>query len=75
MERVLHFILENWLALLILAVLGGGLLYRRITHQPFRGKVPPVGVLDDLPGSVTGMKPSKQAGADDAKGFERPWHK
>ena len=73
MERVLHFILENWLALLILAVLIGGLLYRRITHQPFRGKVPPVGVLDYLPGSVTGMKQAENTDADDAKVFERPY--
>ena len=73
MERVLHFILENWLALLIWAVLIGGLLYRRITHQPFRGKVPPVGVLDDLPGSVTGMKQAENTDADDAKVFERPY--
>ena len=71
MERVLHFILENWLAVLILAVLIGGLLYRRITHQPFRGKVPPVGVLDDLPGSITGMKQAENTDTDDAKVFER----
>lgn len=53
---VLQFIQEFWYALLLPAVLLGGLIYRWITHQPFRGNVPPVGVLNYLPESVTGMK-------------------
>lgn len=53
---VLQFIQEFWYALLLPAVLLGGLIYRWTTHRPFKGNVPPVGVLNDLPESVTGMK-------------------
>lgn len=53
---ILLFIRECWYALLLPAILLGGLLYRWITHQPFKGKVTPVGVLHDLPESVTGMR-------------------
>lgn len=48
--KVLKFILENWYLILI-----GGFIYRKVTHQPFKGDIPPVGVMNDLPSSVTGM--------------------
>ena len=55
MMKVLKFILENWYLILIAGVLIGGFNYRKVTHQPFKGDIPPVGVMNDLPSSVTGM--------------------
>lgn len=55
MMKVLKFILENWYLILIAGVLIGGFIYRKATHQPFKGDIPPVGVMNDLPSSVTGM--------------------
>ena len=55
MMKVLKFILENWYLILIACVLIGGFIYRKVTHQPFKGDIPPVGVMNDLPSSVTGM--------------------
>ena len=55
MMKVLKFILENWYLILIAGVLIGGFIYRKVTHQPFKGDIPPVGVMNDLPSSVTGM--------------------
>ena len=52
---VLKLILEMWYLILPVAVFIGGLIYRKITHQPFKGEIPPVGVLRDLPSSVTGL--------------------
>ena len=40
---------------LIAGILIGGFIYRKVTHQPFKGDIPPVGVMNDLPSSVTGM--------------------
>lgn len=51
----LKLILEIWYLILPVAVFIGGLIYRKITHQPFKGGIPPVGVLRDLPSSVTGL--------------------
>ena len=42
--RVLKLILEIWYLILPAAVFIGGLIYRKITHQPFKGEIPPVGV-------------------------------
>ena len=55
MMKVLKFILENWYLILIAGVLIGGFIYRKVTHQPFKGDIPPVGVMNDLPSSVTDM--------------------
>ena len=55
MMKVLKFILENWYLILIAGVLICGFIYRKVTHQPFKGDIPPVGVMNDLPSSVTGM--------------------
>ena len=55
MMKVLKFILENWYLVLIAGVLIGGFIYRTVTHQPFKSDIPPVGVMNDLPSSVTGM--------------------
>ena len=57
---VLKLILEMWYLILPVAVFIGGLIYRKITHQPFKGGVPPVGVLRDLPGSVTGLNKQEE---------------
>ena len=56
----LKLILEIWYLILLVAVLIGGLIYRKITHQPFKGGVPPVGVLRDLPSSVTGLNKQEE---------------
>ena len=55
MMKVLKFILENWYLILIAGILIGGFIYRKVTRQPFKGDIPPVGVMNDLPSSVTGM--------------------
>ena len=57
---VLKLILEIWYLILLAAVFIGGLIYRKITHQPFKGGVPPVGVLRDLPSSVTGLNKQEE---------------
>ena len=57
---VLKLILEMWYLILLVAVFIGGLIYRKITHQPFKGGVPPVGVLRDLPSSVTGLNKQEE---------------
>lgn len=56
----LKLILEIWYLILLVAVFIGGLIYRKITHQPFKGGVPPVGVLRDLPSSVTGLNKEEE---------------
>ena len=48
MMKVLKFILENWYLILIAGVLIGGFIYRKVTHQPFKGDIPPVGVMNDM---------------------------
>ena len=58
--RVLKLILEIWYRILPVAVFIGGLIYRKITHQPFKGEIPPVGVLRDLPSSVTGLNKQEE---------------
>ncbi len=58
--RVLKLILEIWYLILPVAVFIGGLIYRKITHQPFKGEIPPVGVLRDLPSSVTGLNKEEE---------------
>ena len=57
---VLKLILEIWYLILPVAVFIGGLIYRKITHQPFKGEIPPVGVLRDLPSSVTGLNKQEE---------------
>ncbi len=57
---VLKLILEMWYLILPVAVFIGGLIYRKITHQPFKGEIPPVGVLRDLPSSVTGLNKQEE---------------
>ena len=57
---ILKLILEIWYLILLVAVFIGGLIYRKITHQPFKGGVPPVGVLRDLPSSVTGLNKQEE---------------
>lgn len=54
--KVLNFIFEYWLILLFPAIILGGIIVRLVTHQPFKGDITPVGVFQDLPESVTGMK-------------------
>ena len=54
------FFLEMWYLILPVAVFIGGLIYRKITHQPFKGEIPPVGVLRDLPSSVTGLNKQEE---------------
>ncbi len=54
--KVLNFIFENWLILLFPAIIVCGIIARLVTHKPFKGDIPPVGVFSDLPESVTGMK-------------------
>ena len=54
--KVLNFIFEYWLMLLFPAIILGGIIVRFVTHQPFTGDITPVGVFQDLPESVTGMK-------------------
>ena len=56
----LKLILEIWYLILLVAVFIGGLIYRKITNQPFKGGVPPVGVLRDLPSSVTGLNKQEE---------------
>ena len=56
----LKLILEIWYLILLVAVFIGGLIYRKITHQPFKGGVPPVGILRDLPSSVTGLNKQEE---------------
>ena len=58
--RVLKLILEIWYLILPATVFIGGLIYRKITHQPFKGEIPPVGVLRDLPSSVTGLNKQEE---------------
>ena len=41
---------------LFATVLLCGFVYRMVTHQPLKGDIPAVGVMNDLPGSVTGMQ-------------------
>ena len=55
MMKVLKFILENWYLILIAGVLIAGFIYRKVTHQPFKGDIPPVGVMNDRESCVTGM--------------------
>ena len=57
---VLKLILEIWYLILLVAVFIGGLIYRKITHQPFKGGIPPVCVLRDLPSSVTGLNKQEE---------------
>ena len=57
---VLKLILEIWYLILLVAVFIGGLIYRKITHQPFKGEIPPVSVLRDLPSSVTGLNKQEE---------------
>ena len=54
--KVLNFIFEYWLIILFPAIVLGGIIVRLVTHQPFKGDITPVGVLEDLPESVTGLK-------------------
>ena len=56
----LKLILAIWYLILLVAVFIGGLMYLKITHQPFKGGVPPVGVLRDLPSSVTGLNKEEE---------------
>lgn len=56
----LKLIFEIWYLILLVAVFIGGLIYRKITHQPFKGEIPPVGVLRDLPSSVTGLNKQEE---------------
>ena len=58
--EILKLILEIWYLILPVAVFIGGLIYRKITHQPFKGEIPPVGVLRDLPSSVTGLNKQEE---------------
>ena len=58
--RVLKLILEIWYLILPATVFIGGVIYRKITHQPFKGEIPPVGVLRDLPSSVTGLNKQEE---------------
>ena len=58
--RFLKLILEIWYLILPATVFIGGLIYRKITHQPFKGEIPPVGVLRDLPSSVTGLNKQEE---------------
>lgn len=57
--KVIMFILENWYLFLFPGILISGFIYRLITHQPYKGDVPPVGIMNDLPGSVTGINKYK----------------
>ena len=43
--RVLKLILEIWYLILPATVFIGGVIYRKITHQPFKGSTPTVGFL------------------------------
>ena len=65
--RVLKLILEIWYLILPVAVFIGGLIYRKITHQPFKGEIPPVGVLRDLPSSVTGLNKQEEKTDDNTQ--------
>ena len=56
---VLQFILDYWFLLLFPGILLAGFIYRIITKQPYKGGVPPVGVINDLPSSVTGVNKHK----------------
>lgn len=61
--KILLFLLDYWFLLLIAGIVVGGLVYRLVTKQPMRGSIPPVGVANDLPGSVTGMNKPEELGA------------
>lgn len=61
--KILLFLLDYWFLLLIAGIVVGGLVYRLVTKQPVRGSIPPVGVANDLPGSVTGMNKPEELGA------------
>lgn len=56
---VLEFIKEIWPGLIIAAILIIGFIYRAITHQPYEGDIPPIGVNNDLPSSITGINKHK----------------
>ena len=59
MMKFFCFLLDIWPLLIFPTILISGFIYRRITKQPFKGNVPPMGVFDDLPSSVTGMNKYK----------------
>ncbi|MCI7326045.1 hypothetical protein ACQQ9V_07790 [Hornefia butyriciproducens] len=61
--KILLFLLDYWFLLLIAGIVVGGLVYRLVTKQPVRGSIPPVGVANDLPGSVTGMNKPEELDA------------
>ena len=41
--RVLKLILEIWYLILPATVFIGGVIYHKITHQPFKGEIPHFG--------------------------------
>lgn len=53
------FLKDFWLGLLFAGILIGGFIYRKVTHQPYEGGVPPVGINNDLPSSITGINKHK----------------
>ena len=69
--RVLKLILEIWYLILPAAVFIGGLIYRKITRQPFKGEIPPVGVLRDLPSSVTGLNKQEEKADENTQSKRR----
>lgn len=56
---ILEFIKDFWPGLVLAGILVVGFIYRAITHQPYEGGVPPVGVNKDLPSSITGINKHK----------------
>ena len=56
---VIRFIIAHWPPFLFGAVFLGGIIYRIVTHQPYEGGVPPVGYINDLPSSITGINKHK----------------
>ena len=67
--RILLFLLDYWFLLLIAAIIVGGIIYRLVTRQPMKGSIPPAGVANDLPGSITGMNKPEEL---DALNFKMP---
>ena len=59
MMKFFCFLLDIWPLLIFPTILISGFIYRRITKQPFKGNVLPMGVFDNLPSSVTGMNKYK----------------
>ena len=52
MQNILDFLSEAWFLILTVVIIIGGVVYRHVTKQPFKGDIPSIGYFDDMPNSV-----------------------